>query len=199
MLADDKARDPMNSEPLRIEYSLPVDGNPPTARVATYDAYLRELTTLIASGFIEDRWRVAETQELSRFAAELAGKYYLKRRALPAISLVDNVANVTAVSNDLGYEQLFARQIEGLGRPGDVLLAFTTSGASANTTLAVKKAREMGVLTVGFTGRRGADFAALCDHCIVVPSEDTPRIQEVHLALAHNICALTEDALFRGR
>jgi D-sedoheptulose 7-phosphate isomerase len=132
-------------------------------------------------------------------AAELAGKYYLKRRALPAISLVDNVANVTAVSNDLGYEQLFARQIEGLGQRGDVLLAFTTSGASANTTLAVKKAKEIGVVTVGFTGRRGVDFAALCDHCIVVPSEDTPRIQEVHLALAHNICALTEYALFKGR
>jgi D-sedoheptulose 7-phosphate isomerase len=132
-------------------------------------------------------------------ASELSGKYYLERRALPAISLVDNPANVTAVANDLGYENLFARQIEGLGAPGDVLLAFTTSGGSPNIILAVKKAKEMGLTTVGFTGGRGADFAALCDHCAIVPSEDTPRIQEVHLAFAHNICALTEAALFGGR
>lgn len=132
-------------------------------------------------------------------ASELAGRYYLDRRALPAISLVDNPANVTAVANDLGYENLFARQIEGLGAPGDVLLAFTTSGGSPNIILAVKKAKEMGITTVGFTGGKGADFAALCDLCVIVPSEDTPRIQEVHLAFAHNICALTEAALFGGR
>lgn len=132
-------------------------------------------------------------------ASELAGRYYLDRRALPAISLVDNPANITAVANDLGYENLFSRQIEGLGGPGDVLLAFTTSGGSPNMILAVKKARELGMTTVGFTGGRGADFAALCDHSVIVPSEDTPRIQEVHLAFAHNICALTEAALFKGR
>jgi D-sedoheptulose 7-phosphate isomerase len=132
-------------------------------------------------------------------ASELAGKYYIERRALPAISLVDNPANVTAVANDLGYENLFTRQIEGLGASGDVLLAFTTSGSSPNMVLAVKLARQMEITTVGFTGARGADFAALCDHCVIVPSEDTPRIQEVHLAFAHNICALTEAALFKGR
>jgi D-sedoheptulose 7-phosphate isomerase len=132
-------------------------------------------------------------------AAELAGRYYIDRKALPAISLVDNPANVTAVANDLGYENLFARQIEGLGAPGDVLLAFTTSGGSPNMILAVKKAKEMGMTTIGFTGRRGAEFAAMCDRCVIVPSEDTPRIQEVHLAFAHNICALTEAALFEGR
>jgi D-sedoheptulose 7-phosphate isomerase len=132
-------------------------------------------------------------------SSELSGRYYLERRALPAISLVDNPANVTAVANDLGYENLFTRQIEGLGAAGDVLLAFTTSGSSPNIVGAVKLARQMGMITVGFTGGRGADFAALCDLCVIVPSEDTPRIQEVHLAFAHNICALTEAALFKGR
>jgi len=129
-------------------------------------------------------------------ASELAGKYYMNRRALPAISLVDNPACVTAVANDLGYESLFARQIEGLGRSGDVLLAFTTSGSSPNIVLAVEKAGEMGITTVGFTGERGGEFAKLCDYCVVVPSRDTPRIQEIHLAFAHNICALTEAVLF---
>jgi len=129
-------------------------------------------------------------------ASELAGKYYLDRPALPAISLVDNPANVTAVANDLGYENVFARQVEGLGRRGDVLLAFTTSGESANVVRAVEKAKELGLTTVGFTGERGRAFSSICDYCLIVPSSDTPRIQEIHLAFAHSICALTEAILF---
>lgn len=129
-------------------------------------------------------------------AAELAGKFYRDRKALPALSLTDNVASLTAVSNDLGYQTVFSRQIEGLGRPGDVLMAFSTSGKSPNILEAVRKARDMGLVIVGFTGKGGSDFAGMCDHCLVVPSLDPARIQEVHLAVAHNICALAEAALF---
>jgi len=132
-------------------------------------------------------------------AAELAGRFYRDRRALPALSLSDNVASLTAAANDLGYETVFSRQVEGLGRPGDVLLAFSTSGKSPNILEAIKKAREMELVIIGFTGERGAEFAGLCDHCLIVPSGDTPRIQEMHLAVAHNICALTEAALFERR
>lgn len=132
-------------------------------------------------------------------AAELAGRFYRDRKALPALSLSDNVASLTAAANDLGYETVFARQVEGLGAPDDVLMVFSTSGRSPNILEAIKKAREIGLVVVGFTGERGKDFAALCDYCLVVPSTDTPRIQEVHLAVAHNICALTEAALFERR
>ena len=132
-------------------------------------------------------------------AAELAGKFYRDRRALPALSLTDNVASLTAVSNDLGYETVFSRQIEGLGRPGDVLMAFSTSGKSPNILEAVKIAGDMGLVIMGFTGQGGKSFAGSCHHCLVVPSLDPARIQEVHLAVAHNICALTEAALFERR
>jgi D-sedoheptulose 7-phosphate isomerase len=132
-------------------------------------------------------------------AAELAGRFYRNRKALPALSLSDNVASLTAVANDLGYETVFSRQIEGLGRPGDVLLAFSTSGESPNILEAVKKAREMGLVIIGFTGERGTQFAGQCDHCLIVPTSDSARIQEVHLAVAHSVCALTEAALFERR
>jgi D-sedoheptulose 7-phosphate isomerase len=132
-------------------------------------------------------------------AAELAGRFYRDRRALPALSLSDNVASLTAAANDLGYETVFARQVEGLGAANDVLMVFSTSGKSPNVLEAIKKAREKGLVVLGFTGQKGKDFAAKCDHCLVVPSTDTARIQEVHLAVAHNICALTEAALFERR
>ncbi|MBN1504642.1 MAG: D-sedoheptulose 7-phosphate isomerase [Candidatus Eisenbacteria bacterium] len=132
-------------------------------------------------------------------AAELSGKFYLVRRPLPALAITTNPSSLTAISNDYGYESVFAKQIEGLGRRGDVLLAFSTSGRSPNVLRAVAVARKMGMFTVGFTGAKGVAFARKCDMCLVVPSDDCPRIQEAHIAVGHSICFLVEKAMFGGK
>lgn len=132
-------------------------------------------------------------------AAELSGKFYLNRRALPAIAITTNPSSVTAISNDYGYEHVFSKQIEGLGRRGDVLLAFSTSGGSPNVLKAMSLARKMGMFVIGFTGVKGGSFARKCDMCLVVPSPDCPRIQEAHIAVGHSICFLVEKAMFGGK
>ncbi len=137
--------------------------------------------------------------DAQHIAAELAGKFYLVRRPLPAVAITTNPSALTAISNDYGYENVFAKQIEGLGRRGDVLLAFSTSGRSPNVLRAVGVARKMGMFTVGFTGAKGAAFARKCDMCLVVPSDDCPRIQEAHIAVSHSICFLVEKAMFGGK
>jgi D-sedoheptulose 7-phosphate isomerase len=137
--------------------------------------------------------------DAQHIAAELSGKFYLNRRALPAVSITTNPSSVTAISNDYGYEHVFSKQIEGLGRSGDVLLAFSTSGGSPNVLRAVGLARKMGIFVIGFTGAGGAAFARKCDMCLVVPSLDCPRIQEAHIAVGHSICFLVERAIFGGK
>jgi len=137
--------------------------------------------------------------DAQHIAAELAGKFYLVRRPLPAVAITTNPSALTAISNDYGYDNVFAKQIEGLGRRGDVLFAFSTSGRSPNVLKAVGVARKMGMFTVGFTGAKGAAFARKCDMCLVVPSDDCPRIQEAHIAVSHSICFLVEKAMFGGK
>ena len=101
-------------------------------------------------------------------------------------------STLTAAGNDLGFEQIFARQIEALGRPGDVALGISTSGKSPNITLALKRARETGLITVALTGRDGGDLPGCTDHCLIVPSEVTSRIQEMHILLGHMLCGALE-------
>lgn len=137
--------------------------------------------------------------DAQHIAAELSGKFYLNRRALPAVSITTNPSSVTAISNDYGYEHVFSKQIEGLGRRGDVLLAFSTSGGSPNVLRAASLARKMGIFVIGFTGAGGVAFARKCDMCLVVPSLDCPRIQEAHIAVGHSICFLVERAIFGGK
>ncbi len=132
-------------------------------------------------------------------ACELAGKYYLDRPGLPCVALTTNSSSLTAIANDFGYDQVFARQLEGLGQPGDLLLAFSTSGRSASVRMAVRAAKRMGMTTVAFTGRGGVAFARSCDHALITPSPVTPRIQEGHILMAHVLCELVERALFSGR
>lgn len=129
-------------------------------------------------------------------ACELSGKFYLNRPGLAAVALTVNTSALTAIGNDFSYEEVFSRQLEGLAQPGDVLLGITTSGGSANVVHAMKKAKAMGLKTIGLTGARGNKFAELCDLCLVVPNADTPRIQEAHIAAGHMICQLVEEALF---
>lgn len=135
----------------------------------------------------------AEAQHL---AAELVGRFVRDRRALAAIALTTDTSILTSVGNDYGFERVFARQIEGLGRRGDLLVALTTSGRSPNIRAAVRAARARGLKVVGMTGGQGAAFARGCDACLVVPSRSTPRIQEVHLIAGHICCDLAE-ASFR--
>ena len=135
----------------------------------------------------------ADAQHL---AAELAGRYTFDRPPLPAVALTTNVSSVTAIGNDYGFDQVFSRQLEGLGTAGDVLVAITTSGGSPNVMRAVDSAHRMGMTVIGFTGAKGATFAAKCDFALITPSFSTPRIQEGHIAMGHALCELIERALF---
>lgn len=131
----------------------------------------------------------ADAQHL---AAELLGRYLVNRRALPAIALTTDSSALTAIANDFGFDEVFSRQVQGLGRPGDVLVAISTSGNSPNILQAVQAAREIGIVAIGLTGSAGGRMADLCDVCLRVPSAHTPRIQEMHIAVGHMLCELVE-------
>jgi D-sedoheptulose 7-phosphate isomerase len=120
----------------------------------------------------------------------------MQRPAIPAIALTTDTSNLTAGSNDLGYENVFARSIEALGNPGDVLIAVTTSGTSENINRALRQAKERGLVSIGFLGKDGGKAKALCDHSIIVPSNDTQRIQEGHITIGHIICGLVEKEMY---
>jgi D-sedoheptulose 7-phosphate isomerase len=135
--------------------------------------------------------------DAQHIAAEIVGRYKTDRPAYAAIALTTDTSALTAISNDYGFEQLFARQVEGLGRRGDVLLALSTSGRSANILAALRTARERGLVTIGFTGAKGEALGALCDHLLVAPSDDTPIVQQIHLTVAHGICDEIEQSLTR--
>lgn len=120
----------------------------------------------------------------------------LNRPAMPAIALTTDSSNLTAGSNDIGFENVFARSIEALGNPGDVLIALSTSGNSENIIRALQKAREKGLVTIGLLGKEGGRAKALCDHAIVVPADDTQRIQEGHITIGHIICGLVEKEMY---
>jgi D-sedoheptulose 7-phosphate isomerase len=135
----------------------------------------------------------ADAQHL---AAEFAGRYLIERPGLPVMALTTNTSALTAIGNDYGYEQVFSRQLDGLGAPGDVLVAITTSGRSESVRRAVASAQGLGMTVIGMTGAKGADFAALCDVALVTPSASTPHIQEGHITMGHAFCLLVERALF---
>lgn len=120
----------------------------------------------------------------------------LQRPALPAIALTTDSSNLTAGGNDIGFENVFARSVEGLGNEGDVLFAISTSGNSANIIKAVQKAKEKKIFTIGFLGGNGGKLKDLVDLPIIIPTSNTQRIQEGHITVAHIICELVEDSLF---
>ena len=128
-------------------------------------------------------------------AGEFVGRFQIERRSLPSISLTENMASVTAIGNDYGYDQLFSRQIEGLGQRGDVAVGLSTSGNSANVLAGLRRAKALGLATVGLTGGSGGQMATVCDLCIGVPSNVTARVQEVHLTIGHILCGLVEQML----
>lgn len=135
----------------------------------------------------------ADAQHL---AGELVSRFNYDRPGLAAFALTTDTSVLTAIGNDYGYERLFARQIEAVGRAGDVFVAISTSGRSPNILAALDVARAKGLLTVGLTGRSGGRMAEYCDHVLRTPSDETPRIQEGHIAIGHTICWWIERQLF---
>ena len=134
----------------------------------------------------------ADAQHL---AAELSGRFLKNRRPFPGVALTTNTSALTAIGNDFGYDEIFSRQLEGVATAGDVLVALSTSGNSANVVKAVDSARNAGVKTIGLTGERDSALSAKCDVCLKVPSASTPRIQEMHILLGHILCELAENAV----
>jgi D-sedoheptulose 7-phosphate isomerase len=136
--------------------------------------------------------------DAQHIAAEIVGRYKQHRPAWAAIALTTDTSALTAIANDYGFEQVFARQVEGLGQRGDVLLALSTSGRSPNILAALRTARQRGLVTIGFTGKGGETLGALCDHLFLSPSDDTPVIQQIHLTALHGICDVVERAMMEG-
>jgi len=134
--------------------------------------------------------------DAQHIAAELSGRFYADRPPLYAEALHVNSSFMTAVANDYGYEATYARMVEAAGRKGDILVGISTSGNSPNVVNAIRKANELGMKTVGFTGKNGGAMKDICDIMICTPSDDTPRVQEVHILVGHIICQLIEQEMF---
>ncbi len=133
--------------------------------------------------------------DAQHIAAELTGRFLLERQALRALALHGNTSALTAIGNDYGYEYVFARELSAHARPGDVLLAISTSGNSRNILRAIEVARRLKVSVIGLTGESGGEMRAACDLCLCVPSRSTARIQEMHIMIGHAICELLEERL----
>ncbi len=127
------------------------------------------------------------------FAAELSGRYKKERKALAAIALTTDTSSLTALGNDYGFEFVFSRQLEALANEGDILIGISTSGKSPNVLEALKKAKELKVHTIGLSGKGGGAMNALCDFNLVVPSNDTARIQEMHILIIHCLCQIIDE------
>ena len=134
--------------------------------------------------------------DAQHIAAELSGRFYKDRKALFAEALHVNSSFVTAVANDYGYDNIYSRMVEAAGKNGDILIGISTSGNSTNVVNAIKKAKGIGMITIGFTGDKVGEMDQFCDIMIKVPSSDTPRIQESHILIGHIICQLIEEKLF---
>lgn len=143
--------------------------------------------------FMGNGGSAADSQHL---AGEMVSRFAFDRPGLPAFALTTDTSVLTAIGNDYGYERLFARQVEAVGKAGDVLFGFSTSGKSPNILLALEKARAMGMVTVGMTGNRGEAITRMVDFSIEIPSPSTPKIQEGHIVSGHIICGLIEEAIF---
>lgn len=137
--------------------------------------------------------------DAQHIAGELVSRFAFDRPGLPSVALTTDTSILTAIGNDYGYEKLFERQVQANGKPGDVFIAYSTSGNSPNIIKALEKAREMEIITIGLTGNRKGAMVPLCDFPLEVPSDDTPKIQEGHLVLGHIICGLIENAIFGNK
>lgn len=160
-----------------------------------------EVARLIARAFKEGHKVLlfgngGSSTDASHIAAEFVGRYHRDRSPLPAIALGADMAALTCIANDYAYDEIFARQIRAHGQKGDIAIAISTSGNSPNVVKGVEAARAIGLITIGWTGGKGGKLASLVDHCFIVPSTVTARIQESHLTLGHVLCELIEEDVF---
>ena len=132
--------------------------------------------------------------DAQHFAAELLGRFYLERKSIPAVALTTDTSTITCLANDYNYDIVFSRQLEALCQPNDVVVLLTTSGNSLNILKAVDVVKQKGALAVGFTGGSGGKLKECVEHCLVVPSQNVPRVQEMHLLLGHTLCEWIESA-----
>ena len=161
---------------------------------------IEQVVKLIATAFREGRKVLlfgngGSATDAAHIAAEFVGRYHRDRVPLPAIALATDIAAITCIANDYGYEELFARQIRAHGQKGDVAIAISTSGNSPNVLKGVEAARAIGLTTIAWTGGSGGKLAGMVDHPFVVPSKVTARIQETHITLGHVLCELIEEQL----
>ena len=134
--------------------------------------------------------------DAQHFAAEIVGRFKMERKGLPAIALSTDTSILTAVGNDYGFDRVFSRQVEALATPGDLIVGISTSGNSPNVQQALELAREKGCRTVGLLGKDGGSIKNACDLALIVPTNDTPRVQEGHITIIHIVCDLLEKTMF---
>lgn len=171
-----------------------------TDKLGLLDAKVYRAAELIAGALRSERKLIlcgngGSAADSQHMAAELSGRYLKDRRALDAVALNCNSSAITAIANDYSYDHVFARQLEAHGKKGDVLMAISTSGNSINIINALIKAREIGLVTIGLTGLHGGRMAGTTDLLLDVPSDSTPRIQEMHLLIEHTLCEIIEEIM----
>lgn len=169
----------------------------------TLSGRIAEAVDMLVAGLTEGKKLLimgngGSAADAQHFAAEIIGRFKLERRALPAIALTTDTSILTALGNDYGFDRIFARQVEGLAQAGDLAVGISTSGNSPNVFAALEKARELGCRTIALLGKDGGTIKGQADLALIVPSVDTPRIQEGHLTIIHIICDLVEKRLFPG-
>ena len=181
------------NESIKVKQTLMGDAH----LIAQIDTVVKVITTAFQNGnsvyFAGNGGSAADAQHL---AAEFSGRFYKDRKALPSEALHCNTSYLTAVANDYSYEVIYARLIEGITKPGDVLVGISTSGNAGNIVKAFEMAKTKQVVTIGFTGDKGGKMKEISDYLINVPSKDTPRIQESHILVGHIICELVESNIF---
>lgn len=190
----------MSNDPVGNHFKASLDGLTAAANDAALLKLTREIAAIIAAAvgngrkvmLIGNGGSAADAQHI---AAELVGRYKKDRPGWAAIALTTDTSALTAIGNDYGIERIFARQVEGLGQRGDILIAMSTSGRSPNILAALEQARGMGIATIGFTGLKGNGMTAHCDHMFIAPSDDTPVVQQIHMTALHAICDQVERAL----
>ena len=169
--------------------------------ILQYASLIQEVSELIVLSFRNGNKLLlmgngGSSSDASHIAGEFVNRFQKDRPPLPAIALNTDMAVITSIGNDYGFNLVFSRQVEALAKEGDIVIAISTSGNSPNVIAAVETARKMGITTIGLTGGNGGSLSTLVDYAFVVPSKVTPRIQEVHITLGHVICQVVEDAMF---
>jgi D-sedoheptulose 7-phosphate isomerase len=155
-------------------------------------------SSLAAGGQLLIAGNGGSAADAQHIAAELTGRFLHDRQPIRALALHTNTSGLTAIGNDFGYEQVFARELKAHARPGDVLLAISTSGNSPSVLHAIEAARECKVAVIGLTGDSGGEMRTACDLCLCVPTKSTPRTQEMHITIGHTICELLEERLMNS-